>query len=396
MSPRHTILIVDDEAEVVRSVKDLMRLEYRVIGATSAADAMSILDHQEIHVVMTDQRMPGMTGVDLLHRVRSEHPDAVRLLFTGYADIRAVIDAINQGNVYRYINKPWDPDELLAIIRDSCERYALIAQRRQLLKELAQKNEELESANRALAQTSELKTAFIRVASHELRAPLTVLTALTWLIRRTPDLPGSLEERVRSLDTATRRLNRVVEEITTMLRAGLYAWPLQRQPMDVNALFQQAAEDVKPFAQLRFQRIQIEVPAGTQAVEVDGAKLRDCLNHLLMNAIKFSLDGTAITLSAARTEDGWGALQVRDRGVGMDAATRARLFEPFFTGFDTAHHSSGLFEFGARGLGLGLSVVKALIEMHGGRIEVESEPGKGSTFTLLLPPPPAAAAAATP
>src|SRR6185295_5109332 len=131
---RHTILVVDDEADVVKSVQDLLRLDYRVLGATRAADAAVMLEKEEVHIVMTDQRMPGMTGVEFLKTVRGEHPDAIRLLFTGYADIRAVIDAINQGNVYRYITKPWDPDELQSIIREACERHDLIVQRRILLR----------------------------------------------------------------------------------------------------------------------------------------------------------------------------------------------------------------------------------------------------------------------
>ncbi|MCS7033143.1 MAG: response regulator, partial [Phycisphaerae bacterium] len=107
MKPRHTILVVDDEADVVKSVQDLLRLDYRVLGCTRASEAMEILRREEVHVVMTDQRMPETTGVELLHDIRGDYPDAIRLLFTGYADIRAVIDAINQGNVYRYITKPW-------------------------------------------------------------------------------------------------------------------------------------------------------------------------------------------------------------------------------------------------------------------------------------------------
>src|SRR5215211_1069012 len=123
---RHTILIVDDEPDVVASVKDLLRLDYNVLGTTRAADGLALLDRGEaVHVVMTDQRMPEMTGVQLLERVREKSPDAMRLLFTGYADVRAVVDAINRGNVYRYITKPWDPEELMAVIREACERYDL-------------------------------------------------------------------------------------------------------------------------------------------------------------------------------------------------------------------------------------------------------------------------------
>src|SRR5205807_3587807 len=137
-----------------------------------AEEALKMLQNEEVNIVMTDQRMPEMTGVEFLRQVRGEHPDAIRLLFTGYADIKAVIDAINQGNVFRYITKPWDPDELLTIIRQAAEQFDLLVERKRLLAELQVKNRELEQANC-------LKDAFIKVASHELRTPLTIVTGLT-------------------------------------------------------------------------------------------------------------------------------------------------------------------------------------------------------------------------
>src|SRR5688500_20269491 len=91
MEPCHSILVVDDEPDVVRSVKDLLRLDYKVYTATSADEGMKILQENAIDVIMTDQRMPEMTGVEFLKRARDPHPDATRLLFTGYADISAVI-----------------------------------------------------------------------------------------------------------------------------------------------------------------------------------------------------------------------------------------------------------------------------------------------------------------
>src|SRR5947207_303586 len=186
---RHSILVIDDEPDVVESVRDLLRLDYRVLGATRAREGIGILAQEAIDVVMTDQRMPEMTGVELLHHVRETHPDAIRLLFTGYADIRAVIDAINRGSVYRYITKPWDPDELQSIIREACERYDLIAERNRLLSQLQAKNAELQAANAELRRADELKGAFIRVASHELRTPLTILMGIGDLAMRQRDLP---------------------------------------------------------------------------------------------------------------------------------------------------------------------------------------------------------------
>src|SRR5439155_4579511 len=186
MAQRHTLLVVDDEADVVQSVQDLLRLDYRVLGTTKAQEALQILENEEVHIVMSDQRMPEMTGVEFLRRIRGDHPDAIRLLFTGYADIKAVIDAINQGNVFRYITKPWDPDDLQAIIRQAAEQYDLLVERKRLLAELQVKNRELSQANAELLQGNELKEAFIRVASHELRTPLTILFGLVQLAQRTP------------------------------------------------------------------------------------------------------------------------------------------------------------------------------------------------------------------
>ncbi|WP_428939289.1 ATP-binding protein [Fontivita pretiosa] len=383
-SQKHTILVVDDEPDVVKSVQDLLRLEYRVLGCTRASEAMDILHREEVHVVMTDQRMPEMTGVELLRSVRGEHPDAIRLLFTGYADIRAVIDAINQGNVYRYITKPWDPDELEAIIREACDHYDLLVERKRLLAELQVKNAELWRANQQLTEANQLKQAFIQVASHELRTPLTILLGLSKLALRMDGGQDPLHDFLVRMDEAAGRLQRLIEQMISMLSAQRFEQVLDRRPENVAGLIRQAAEDVRPFIELRRQQLVVEVPEDLGVIEIDAMKIRDSINHLLLNAVKFTPDQGRITLSAGRQPAGvW--IRVADTGTGIPPDCLPRLFEPFFTGYDVSHHSSGLYEFGRRGLGLGLSVVKAFVELHGGKVEVQSEPGRGSTFTIHLP-----------
>src|SRR6267378_1366154 len=105
---KHCLLVVDDEPDLVQSVQDLLRFDYRVLGATRASEGLKMMQGERVHIVMSDQRMPEMTGVELLSRVKQSYPDTIRLLFTAYSDMGAVIDAINQGNVYRYISKPWE------------------------------------------------------------------------------------------------------------------------------------------------------------------------------------------------------------------------------------------------------------------------------------------------
>ena len=117
------ILIVDDEPDVLFSLKGLLRHDFQLHTAESGEEALKILQQHSIHVIMTDQRMPGMTGTELMQHARAEFPEAVRIVFTGYADIKAVVEAINSGGLYKYITKPWDPDELIATLHRAAKRY---------------------------------------------------------------------------------------------------------------------------------------------------------------------------------------------------------------------------------------------------------------------------------
>jgi signal transduction histidine kinase len=384
MKQRHTVLVVDDEIDVVASVKDLLRLDYKVLGATRAADGLAMLEREPVHVVMTDQRMPETTGVELLAKVRDTHPDAMRLLFTGYADIRAVVDAINRGSVYRYITKPWDPDELMAIIREACDRYDLMAERKELMLALQSKNTELEAANAELKRADELKSAFIRVASHELRTPLTILVGMSDLAARQGGAVEPLAGWIKRIHAAGLRLKYLIDQIVSMLTAQQFERKPDLRPTDLGQLLRTAIDDVRPFAEVRRQELRLELPDQPGTINVDEQKIRDSVNHLLLNAIKFTPDAGSITVRARRA-DGDAFIEVSDTGMGIEAAAMQHVFDRFFTEFDVSHHSSGHFEFGKKGLGLGLSVVKAFVEMHGGTVKVTSEVGKGTTFTICLP-----------
>ncbi len=122
-SSKPCLLVVDDEPDVCDSVHDLLRREFRVLKATSAAEGIRLLREEEIHLIMTDQRMPQITGVEFLQKVKARNPRAVRLLFTGYADLESIIAAINQGHVYQFLKKPWQPEELLAAVRLAAQEY---------------------------------------------------------------------------------------------------------------------------------------------------------------------------------------------------------------------------------------------------------------------------------
>jgi response regulator RpfG family c-di-GMP phosphodiesterase len=120
---KHCLLVVDDEPDVCDSIHDLLRREFSVLKATSAAEGYRLLQENDVHIIMTDQRMPGITGVELLARVRVRHPQAVRLLFTGYADLDSIVAAINQGRIFQFLKKPWQPEDLQTAIRQAAAEY---------------------------------------------------------------------------------------------------------------------------------------------------------------------------------------------------------------------------------------------------------------------------------
>jgi response regulator RpfG family c-di-GMP phosphodiesterase len=120
---KHTLLVVDDEPDVCDSVHDLLRREFRVLKARSAAEGYKLMASNEVHIIMTDQRMPQVTGVEMLSAIRQGHPTAVRMLFTGYADLDSIIQAINQGHIFQFLKKPWKPEELETAVREAAKEY---------------------------------------------------------------------------------------------------------------------------------------------------------------------------------------------------------------------------------------------------------------------------------
>ena len=133
---KHSILLVDDEPEILYSLRGLLRREFDLHTAESAEEALEIMEQHPIHVVMTDQRMPEMSGVELVGRISTRYPEAIRMVFTGYADIKAVIEAINEGGLFRYITKPWDPDELIEVLHEAAAEYDAMVERRALLRDM--------------------------------------------------------------------------------------------------------------------------------------------------------------------------------------------------------------------------------------------------------------------
>lgn len=146
MAAPETLLLVDDEPRVLDSLEALLALEHRVLRTERGEEALGILSTEPVALIISDQRMPGMTGTELLAKSRKVAPDTVRILLTAFTDADALMESINAANIYHFILKPWDPKELLHTVRRGIERYRLTREREQLIRDLAAKNRDLETA----------------------------------------------------------------------------------------------------------------------------------------------------------------------------------------------------------------------------------------------------------
>ena len=144
MKDKINILYIDDEISNLTAFKASFRRDYNIFISETIEEALEILNGNEIQVILTDQRMPEMTGVEFLQSIITDHPEPIRILVTGYSDIQAVIDAINKGQVYKYVSKPWEKDYLKIVIDKASEVYGLRRENKELTKSLLKANQQLE------------------------------------------------------------------------------------------------------------------------------------------------------------------------------------------------------------------------------------------------------------
>lgn len=206
---KHRILLVDDEEGILKALKRILRdLKAEVIAVGSGAEALDILKEQDISLIISDQRMPAMTGVELLSRSRELSPNTIRILLTGYADIDTTVEAINSGAIRYYLNKPWDDDFLISRIRDSLDLHQTAAENRRLNKRAKELNKKLIEFNQNLQQKVDQQTAEIKKQHKDLK------TSFMETIKAFSTIVGL---RLRGVASHSQR----VASLTKMLLGGL-------------------------------------------------------------------------------------------------------------------------------------------------------------------------------
>ncbi|MFH1797766.1 MAG: hybrid sensor histidine kinase/response regulator [Candidatus Omnitrophota bacterium] len=382
MAKEISVVILDDETNILKALKRLFRDEaFGVYVTTSYAEALEAMEKNKVKVVITDQKMPLISGIEFLKKVNEKYPGTLRVLFTGYADIKVAEDAINLGEVYRFIEKPWDDSELKNCVREAINRFDLSEENKRLNESVKKQNEELAKLNEKLQGLYVLQREFSSKVSHELGTPLASIKLMLDVVMS--NTAGELTDKQRNFlkkaEDNVDRLARLIADLLSLAKYEVRKTELDMKKGDINKVITDVAEMQKPVAEKQNLYLKMELAKDMPNVVYDSDKIIQVLNNLINNAIKFTTTG-GITVSSSVNPDANNVeVRVEDTGVGIREADKVKLFSKFQQiGSQNAKRS--------KGTGLGLAICKEILEQHGGRIWVESRPdGLGSSFCFLLP-----------
>ncbi len=357
--PEHKIhvLYVDDEINNLTAFKAAFRRDYKVFIAQSGAEGRKILDENSgIQVIVTDQKMPEMTGVEFFESILQDHPYPVRILLTGYADIEAVISAINKGQIFRYITKPWDEQELRMSIENAYEVYHT----RNLLK---LKNEELQKTNNELNR-------FVYSASHDLRAPLMSILGITKLAKL--ENQDSDNEYIDMIERSVSKLDVFIQNIIEYYKNSRSEGNLDE--IDFKELLEESIEHYRYYKDGDID-YRLSVDQDSKFIS-DGFRVKVVLNNIISNAIKYqkhSVPGQYVDINV-KVDANEANITIKDNGIGISEEHQPNIFKMFFR---ATHEDSGS--------GIGLYIVKEALNKLDGDINLESTLGEGTTFQIKIP-----------
>ncbi|MBI3803395.1 MAG: response regulator [Nitrospirae bacterium] len=370
----YPILFVDDEEMALITFKNLFKKEFKIYTARNGEEALDLVDsHPDLAMIVSDQRMPRMSGVDLLHACSKKRPDLIRMLMTAYTEIDLVIEAINQGNIYRYITKPYHEEELKQTLKQGIERYFLGKERDRL------HAEKIETLKR-MAQANRLTAIGVLAAgmAHEINNPLVAINTFLQMI------PRKFDEEVKDEEfwdkfykVALDETHRIQMLVSDLLHYSKTPEDSQMKwtQVNINDLLHETMTFLENEARKKGLTIRNEFDHNLPPCLVDREKMRQVFLNLFLNAIQATSEGHILVKTSFDSESQHPFFHVvlQDTGIGIPEENLQRLFDPFFT---TKKNE---------GTGLGLMMCNHIIDEHRGSIEVKSEVGKGTTMTLHLP-----------
>lgn len=353
----HTLLCVDDESDNVDALERLFRKNFKVLKALSGQEALNLLKSNQVTVIISDQRMPEMSGVEFLTLSQKTHPEAIRILLTGYTDIQSVIEAINSGQIYRYVTKPWDPQDLTTAVQRAVERF-------ELQTELKTRNQELKKAYEELQSLDQAKMHFMYLVNHELKTPLTAILSFGELLNETK-LDDDQSIYLNRILKSSIRLKKIIEDVLVVVSAETGQLKTSKEIVGLKDLIYPLLPETEGLLEKR--RLKISDNLTESKILTDQKLLRDVFQRLLNNAAKFATEDSQIEVTLERTssED---IVTLTNLGSEIPKDKLKKLMEPFTLNEDFMNHTAGT--------GLGLAVCHAITKALGATLEVESSAQK--------------------
>ncbi len=349
------VLYIDDEENNLQAFKASFRRLYEIYTAISAEEGLKILENVNVQVIIADQKMPNTTGVEFFKSIKDTFPDPVRILLTGYTDIEALADAINLGDIYRYITKPWNDLELHNSIINAYDAYKSKIDLRNKVAELEKTNDEL---NR-----------FIYSISHELRSPLVSVMGIVNLVKM-ENLYHTSGNYWSYIETCSNKIDYYIQKTLEYYKNNKSVSELVE--IDFKKLVHELLE-LYAYNNLDTNfNISIHQPVKFIG---DLFRIEVILGNLISNAIKYQKDDTnhkhvSIDIKVSET---YVEINITDNGVGILNEHLDKIFTQFFKSKN--HHGSGL----------GLFIVKEALNKIDGRIAVNSSVDQGTTFKITIP-----------
>jgi signal transduction histidine kinase len=360
VNDKRKILIIDDEEVVLDSCTQILGGGgHEIVTAGNGVEGLKLAESFQPDLVFVDLKMPGISGFEVLEKIRAIDPAIVTIVITGYATVDSAVEAMKKG-AYDFLPKPFTPEELRLITRRGLEKRSLV------LETIALKRER-----------EIMRENFAAIVSHELKSPLGAVQQNLFAMTR--DSSTASDEQKKRLEKMKTRIDDLMKLIHKWLRGisvDMESIKETFEPVSVAACIEKAVESTTPEAVRKDIGIAVAVHEPIRLVLGDEVSLTEALVNILGNAIKYSHVGTEVAAAAEEKNDRI-VITVTDSGVGIAEEDLPMIFDGFYRA------ESG--KAAAGGVGLGLAITRRIIEAHEGSVSVHSELGKGSTFVLSLP-----------
>jgi signal transduction histidine kinase len=376
------VLVIDDEAVIRRLLHQRLSNEgYDCQQAADAEEALDILKTTPVSLIILDIKMPGRSGLDLLPAIKLHYPDTAVIMATATDDIRVAVQCMKQG-ADDYILKPFDFEGILVSVNRALEQRHLRLQLKEYQQHLKDRTEELKIAVRSTEAANRAKSEFLASMSHELRTPLNAIIGFSQVLLK--QFFGKLNEKQAQYITdvleSGEHLLSLINDILDLAKIESGKLELDLTDVNLKDLLESSMVMIKEKSLVHGIKLQCDVTEDLAGLTItaDERRLKQVMFNLLSNAAKFTPDGGKISIHGIKENDSV-TVTVTDTGIGIAPADQTRIFEEFY-------QIRGGMKGKTPGTGLGLSVTKNIIDLHGGRIWVESEgEGKGSRFSFTIP-----------